>query len=78
MLIKKNIQYEQITIPYIPTGVEAMGIRLESQSLPINLFNIYIPPNIKLYKNTFNKFIASITSREKVIISGDHNAHHSC
>ena len=46
ILVKNNIQYTEIFENFLKYGIEVQGIKVFKDNYFINLFNVYIPPNI--------------------------------
>lgn len=71
LLIRRSLSFTQITLPPLPPGINAVGIR----SSNISFLSVYIPhPDSSLIPDLLLLF-SSIPS--PIVIMGDFNAHHT-
>ena len=73
--IKPNIKYTEKEMQFFPNGkIEIQCISIKIKNSEIDILNIYIPPNSRLYKTELLHYHQQL--QRKFIICGDMNAHH--
>ena len=80
-LIRDGMQYEEVIMDtgFSQIGIEIQGIKIFKDSEFVHIFNVYIPPAIENFQEMHNALphlFHCFSNYNKIIISGDFNAHH--